>query len=139
MTSHTFVSTFISLVIYHFTISLILSSQWTMIALNHYENEVKGTSDILILIKTEFDKLNDRISLLEVQNRNQDDDIDLLKMANSQIQDRIDSVNDDKSNEVIVDILIILNDHITTMMTLLVVLFLLIRSGTKNVHFDLFH
>jgi len=68
-------------------------------ALKHQDLEVGGIPDLLDLIKTEFDKQNDRIALLEVQNRNQDKDINLLKIDNSKIHDRIDSMSDEVEHQ----------------------------------------
>ncbi len=63
--------------------------------IKHQDHKVGGISDLLYLIKAEFDKQIHRITLLEVQNRNQDEDISLLKIDNSQIHDRIDLKNDE--------------------------------------------
>jgi len=63
--------------------------------LKHQDHKVGEIPDLLDLIKNEFDKQNNRITLLEVQNKNQDDDINLLKIDNSQIHGRIDSMNDE--------------------------------------------
>jgi len=63
-------------------------------ALQLHNNEV-GT-DILALIKTEFEKQNDRITHLELQNRNQDGEIGLLKKDNLNIYNRIGSMESDR-------------------------------------------
>ena len=95
MISHAFFSTFISLVIYHLSTPLILPFQQSSTALKHQDHKAGEIPDLLDLIKTEFDKQNHRITLLEVQNKNQDEDINLLKIDNSQIHGRIDSMNDE--------------------------------------------
>lgn len=80
------------------------SQSSTIIAPNHQDHKVEGTSDLLAdLMKTEFEKQKHRIALLEVQNRNQDEGIELLKMDNAQLHDQIDAMNDAKSNEVFPD------------------------------------
>jgi len=94
MISRAFFSTFISLVVYHLSTPLIIPTQQSSIALKHQDLKVEGIPDLLDLIKIEFGRQNHRITLLEVQNKNQDEDINLLKIDNSQIHGRIDSMND---------------------------------------------
>lgn len=69
-------------------------------ALQLQNNEVGA--NFLALIKTEFDKQNDRITLLELQNRNQDGEIGLLKKDNLKIQNQIGSMDCAQSDRVVI-------------------------------------
>lgn len=64
---------------------------------HHQEQE---TQDLFSYIKSELKQQNDRIALLELQNRNQDEDIGLLKKDNMKIHKQIDLMNGEKLNEI---------------------------------------
>ncbi len=89
-------SALISWIIY-LLISLTFQSQSSFAQQNKKEGTV--ADDLFSLIKTEFEKQNDRIALLELQNRNQDGEIGFLKTDNLQIHNQIDLINGKKLNQ----------------------------------------